>query len=138
MGTTCSGCGIALAPAEILYTPDAKVVCAGCNSQADLVDTDKRAAANIVRAGWVAVGAGILSCFGQIALMGILAYFIVATSVISAGYALNSLGPSNERFSKHLTASQKTVVKITAVAGIVFSMLTVGGIPLRLFYGYGL
>jgi hypothetical protein len=138
MGTTCSGCGVALAPSDVLYSSDAKPVCLACNSKTDLVDTDKRAAANIVRAGWVAVGAGILSCFGQIALMGILAYFIVATSVISAGYALNSLSPSNERFSKYLTAGQKTVVQVTAVAGIVFSMLTVGGIPLRLFYGFRL
>jgi hypothetical protein len=128
MKATCSGCGVALAQADVLYTADAKPVCAACNSKADLVDTDKRAAGNIVKAGWASLGAGALSFVGQIALLGVIAYFFVAASAISGAY--------NDRFTQHLTATQKTTAMVTAVVGIVLSVLTVSGVPMKLYFRF--
>jgi hypothetical protein len=132
METTCSGCGTSLAPADVLYTADATPICAACNAKLDLVETDKRAAANIVKAGWAAVGTGALAFFGPFALLGIITYFFVAGTLISAIFAIQGLARGNERFTQHLTAAQRTTVWICAVVGTSLAAVTVMGVPARL------
>ena len=135
MTTTCTGCGVSLAQSDVLYLGDGKPVCQACSAGADLLDTDKRAAGNIVKAGWGALGSAIISAVGQISLMGVIAYFFVAASIISAAYALKSLSAGNERFSKHLSSGQRTTTQICAVVGLIISSLTLMGVPFRLVYG---
>ncbi len=132
MDVTCSGCGVALGGSDVLYTTDGKPVCLSCSANADLLATDKRAAGNIVKAGWGAVGSSLLAAVGQIALMGFMAYFFVAGAIISAAYALKSLAPGNERFSKHLSSGQRSTVQICAIAALIISSLTLLGLPFRL------
>lgn len=136
METICSGCGVKLAAQTALYSAEGEPVCAVCAGKADLVATDQRAAANIVKAGWGAVGASLLGFFGQIALLGIISYLFVATAVISGVFALNSLSASNEHFAKYLTSSQRSTTKLCAIVGFIIAALTVAGVPLRLFYGF--
>ena len=129
METTCSGCGKGLAQAEILYTADARPVCAACSAQADLLETDKRAAGNIVKAGWAALGAGALAFVGPIALLGIITYFFVASSVIGAVFAIQGLARGNERFTQHLSEGQRVMGHVCAVGGMILSALTLLGVP---------
>ena len=124
-----------LAQAEVLYSSDAQPVCAACSGKADLVDTDKRAAGNIVKAGWSGLGGGVLACAAQISLVGIIAWFFIAASIISGAYALNSLQAGNVRFTQHLRPGQSQLVQICAMVGFVLSALTLMGIPFKLFYG---
>jgi len=132
----CSVCGTSLAPAETLYTTDAKVVCSGCNAQADLVDTDKRAARNIVRAAWSAFGLGAASMFGPFAYIGWLTYLIVAMAWISAGFAVQSLarGGDNDRFTKYLSATQRTMVWVLSALGFGLGVFTALGYPAQLAF----
>jgi uncharacterized protein YqgC (DUF456 family) len=127
---------VQLAQHDILYSTDGEPQCAACHAKADLVATDVRAAGNIVKAGWGAIGASLLGCFGQIALLGIISYFFVATAVISSVYALNSLSSSNEHFAKHLTDSQRSTTRLLAIVALVIAGLTIVGVPLRLFYRF--
>ncbi|MDB4959492.1 MAG: hypothetical protein JWO36_7061 [Myxococcales bacterium] len=135
MDTICSGCSAKLATADVLYSSEGQPLCAACNAKVDLVDTDKRAAGNIVKAGWSGLGGGVAACGAQIALVGIITYFFIAIAVISGTYALNSLSAGNERFWKHLTPGQRTMVQVCAMIGFVLSALTLLGIPFRIVYG---
>lgn len=112
MDSKCSKCGVALAPSDVLYASDASVVCAACADKADLVDTDKRAAANIKAAAYSSLTAG---AFGLVFNPIWVCTVIAATSGV---FAMRSLLPGNERFSKHLGDGGKTVVWICAGGGI--------------------
>jgi hypothetical protein len=135
MMTACSGCAVLLAQHDVLYSTDGEPQCAACHAKADLVATDVRAAGNIVKAGWGAIGASLLGFFGQIALIGIISYLFVAAAVISGVFALNSLSSSNEHFTKHLTSSQRSMTRLCAIIAFIIAALTITGVPLRLFYG---
>src|SRR5262245_15684181 len=116
---SCTTCAIQLSPSEVLYNADAQVVCAGCNAQADLVDTDKRAARNIVRAAWASVGAGAFAMIGPLAMLGVITYLFVAMAWVSAGFAVQSLGRSaeNDRFTKYLSSAQRMTVWVCSGIG---------------------
>jgi DNA-directed RNA polymerase subunit RPC12/RpoP len=108
----CSGCGKAVSGADILYTADANVVCPECSAKDDIVATDKRAARNIQSAAVSSLLAGLLSVFFN----PIFAPMVIAFA--SGGYALKSLMPGNERFTKHLSKGAQTAVWIFACLGI--------------------
>jgi hypothetical protein len=116
----------------VLYTADAKPTCAMCAAKADLLETDKRAANNIVKAGWGAVGTGTLAFFGPFAMLGIITYFFVASALISAIFAIQGLARGNERFTQHLSGSQRTTVWVCSIVGICLAAVTVLGIPAML------
>jgi len=129
MESTCSGCGKSLAASDVLYTSDAKPICAACNAKADLLETDKRAANNIVKAAWGAVGTGALAFFGPFAMLGVITYFFVAGALVSAIFAIQGLARGNERFTQHLTSGQRSTVWVCSVVGIILAGITVIGVP---------
>jgi hypothetical protein len=128
----CTGCGKALSGADVLYSSAGDVVCAECNDKSDLVDTDKRAAGNIVKAGWAGLGSGVLAFGAGMSLLGIIVWLFVATTLVSSIFALKGLAPGNERFSKLLSTGQRTTATVCAVAGIVLAGLTVLGVPVSI------
>jgi len=112
MDATCSGCGKTLIESDILYTADARVVCAACNDKDDVAATDKRAANNIRTSAITSLLVGLLSVF----VNPIYACTVIA---ISAGaYALKSLLPGNERFSDLLSPGTKSLIWVCACLGI--------------------
>jgi len=129
MESTCSGCGKSLAAGDVLYTTDAKPVCAACNARADLLDTDKRAAGNIVKAGWGAAGSGALAFAGGFAMLGIITYLFAAAAIVSAIFAMQGLARGNERFSQHVTARQRMTIWVCALLGMLLAGVAVLGIP---------
>ena len=132
----CTVCGTPLAPTDVLYTAEAKVVCAACNDKADLLDTDKRAARNIVRAAWGSVGAGVAAMLGPLAMLGIITYMFVAIAWVSAGFAVQSLGRSadNDRFTKHLSSAQRSLVWVCSTIGFALGALAASGYAAKLAF----
>jgi len=126
---TCNSCGVSLAPRDVLYTSEAKVSCADCYNKADLVDTDKRAARNIVKAAWASVGAGVISMCGPLAMLGLFTYFFIATAVLSAAFALQSIarGGDNDRFTKYLSSGQRVTVWVCSGIGLLLAGLAATG-----------
>ena len=119
----CSGCGAPVAAANVLYTADARIVCAKCYAAADIVETDKRHANNIRN---VAIGSslcGILTFFAP--LSGVLLLVLAAgtASVISGIYAINALAFGQERFTKHLTPGDRLLVWVCSILGIALGAL---------------
>jgi hypothetical protein len=75
----CSGCGTNVAAANVLYTTDARVVCAKCYANADIVETDKRHAHNIRNAAIGSAVGGIFSFFSPLS-----GFMIVVIAVVVA------------------------------------------------------
>ncbi len=122
MNTPCSGCGIEVSPSNVLYTTEAKVVCAKCYNLADIVETDKRAAGNIKRAAIGCAIAGVISFFAP--LGGIIAVGAAVLVAMTSGiFALQSMGPRNERFLKHLTGGDRTMIWICSIFGLAIAGL---------------
>jgi hypothetical protein len=119
----CSSCNAVVDPRNVLYSPEANVLCAECFAKLDLIETDKRAAKNIVRAASAALFAGVMTwpviMIGTIAMV-----FAIIIAFTSAIFALRSMFPGNERFTKHLTGGQRAWVYIGSIGGIVLA-----GIP---------
>jgi hypothetical protein len=108
-------------------------VCSTCNDKVDLVDTDRRVAGNIVKAGWSAAGGGALAFAAQASLvMGIITYLFAIAAIIAGLYAINSFTPRNVRFTQYLTPMQKVMVKVTSVLGLAAAALTICGVPIHL------
>lgn len=118
---TCSGCGIEVADANILYTGDARIVCAKCYAQEDIIATDKRAAHNIRNAAVAAAGGGIASFFSPLSGMMIVVIACVVATFVSGIYALQSLSRGNERFTKHLTSGDRMLIWVCCIFGFVLS-----------------
>lgn len=127
--SACSVCGKEIRGAEILYTEDALPACAGCSAKREIVRDEGRAAGNLRKAGWSAVGAGVLAFFGPMAMIGVITYLFVAMALVSAIFAIQGLSSGNERFTKYLTAAQRTTTWICAITGIVLAALAVVGVP---------
>ena len=125
----CSGCGKQISGSAILYTEDARVVCADCQAKADIVATDKRAAGNIVKAGWSSVGTGVIALGASAAMLGIITWLLVAMTMVPAIFAMSSLASGNERFTTHLSAGQRTTAWLCAVIGIALAALALMGVP---------
>jgi hypothetical protein len=119
---TCSTCGKALAPADILYTDDARVVCVTCSTKQEIVRDEKGAARNIRMASFTCLGAAL---FGFAAFSVGFGLFFYAGAIISiasgifAGQAILSSG--DERFTKHIAPGEKTVIVFCTVLGLLIS-----------------
>src|SRR5262245_3541214 len=132
----CSSCGVSLAPREVNYTADAKIMCASCFGKADLVDTDKRAAGNIIKAGWASVGAGAFSMIAPFMMMGVITYLFVAMAWLSAALAVKSVASDagNERFTKHLSQAQRVTVWVCSGLGFGLGAVAASGYAQRLAF----
>ena len=120
----CSSCNAAVDPRNALYSPEANILCAECFAKLDLVETDKRAAKNIVRAANAALLAGVIT-WPLAMFIGLIAMvFAVIVAFTSAIFALRSTFAGNERFTKHLTGGQRAWINIASIGGIVLA-----GIP---------
>ena len=122
----CSGCGVAMSPKTVLYNRDAMPVCDACYGKADLLDTDRRAAANIRKAGFACLAAGVVALFAPMAHIGFLVACVVL-ALTSGVFALQSLARGNERFTKHLTPLQRQIAWASSVAGLALSAISVMG-----------
>ena len=117
--TACTSCGKALAPADILYTEDAKIVCVDCSTKREIVRDEKGAARNIRMAALTCLGAAL---FGFAAFSVGYGLFFYAGAIISiaagvfAGTAIMSAG--DERFTKHISPGEKTVIIACTVLGL--------------------
>jgi hypothetical protein len=112
--TACSGCGAMMEPGDVLYTAEARPVCARCYASADIVETDKRAGNNIKSAGFAALGAAGLSfMFNPL-------FLVTVSSVLSAIYALKSLtNKHDERFTKHIKNDRVLIIACSILALII-------------------
>ena len=130
----CNGCGAPIAAANVLYTADARVVCAKCYAAADIVETDKRHANNIRNTAIGSSLCGILTIFAP--LSGVLFVVLAAgtASVISGIYAINAMAFGQERFTKHLTPGDRLLVWICSIIGIglgaFFALMMLVGVAL--------
>jgi hypothetical protein len=114
--TLCSGCGRTIGGAEILYTMQGNPVCPACHANADLLAADVRAAKNISNSAYSCLGLALLSFVFN-------PFFIITIMSIGSGiYALKSLGPSNERFARHVK-SVRGLIYGCAIAGLAISGL---------------
>jgi hypothetical protein len=117
--TACTSCGKALAPADILYTEDAQVVCVDCSTKREIVRDEKGAARNIRIAAFTCLGAAL---FGFAAFSVGIGLFFYAGAIISvasgifAGQAMISGG--DERFTKHISPAEKTVIVASTLIGL--------------------
>jgi hypothetical protein len=122
----CAGCGRAMSPQGVLYDAQARPVCNACFNKADLIATDRRAADNIRKAGYLCLASGVGSLFAPLAI-GFLVACVIAT-LTTGVYVLQSLARGNERFTKHLTPLQQRIVWVCTISGIVLSGLSVMGV----------
>ena len=115
-----------MSPNAVLYNTQGQPVCDACFGKADLAATDRRAADNIRKAGFVCIGAGVLSLIAPIAIGFLIACVVV--TLTSGVYALQSLARGNERFTKLLTAGQIQGVWVCTIAGIALAALSMMGV----------
>lgn len=117
--TACSSCGKALAPADILYTEDAKIVCVECSTKREIVRDERGAARNIRMASFTCLGAALFGFASFAVGYGLFFYagaIISVASGIFAGQALMSAG--DDRFTKHISPGEKTVIIACTVLGL--------------------
>ena len=82
MDSVCSVCKKAISGSDVLYSPDAAILCPGCNSQDELDRMDKRAAENIRKSAYSALGFALLSWIVN-------PFFLLTIFAVSAGgYAI--------------------------------------------------
>lgn len=117
--TACSSCGKALAPADVLYTEDAKIVCALCSTKRAIVGDERGAARNIRMASFTCLGAALFSFASFSVGFGLFFYAgaaIAFASGIFAGQALLNAG--DDRFTQHISPAEKTVIIACTVLGL--------------------
>jgi len=114
----CNNCGTAIAEADVLYTTDARIVCAKCYAAADILETDKRAAHNIRSAAIACAVGGIVSFFSPLSTMLIVVIACVAMTMVSGIYAIQSLARGNERFTRHLTPGDRGLIWFCSIFGM--------------------
>lgn len=122
MATTCSSCGKALAPADILYTDDARIVCLACNTSREIVRDEKGAARNIRVAAFTCLGAALFGFAAFSIGFGLFFYagaIIAVAAGIFAGQALVSRGDA--RFTKHIAPGEKVILVIATAIGLLIS-----------------
>jgi hypothetical protein len=131
----CDLCGRAMNPNAVLYDAEARAICEPCFQMSDLVATDRRAADNIRKAGYLCAATGVACLFAPFALGFLTVCVIIALT--SGIFAIQSLARGNERFTRHLTAAQQRVVWGCTIGGLLLAALSVMGLNLtRLVYGY--
>jgi hypothetical protein len=122
----CTFCAVALSTDQILYTPDARIVCAQCSARIDLVATDRNVGGNILKAGVFSISA---------AALGFVMFFFPALPFLIFGLALEVLAAwagiyalravnrkGDERFTQHI-ASARGAIYTTAIIGLAMSVL---------------
>ncbi|HEY1551580.1 MAG TPA: hypothetical protein VGG28_27320 [Kofleriaceae bacterium] len=116
---TCTGCGIELATADVLYTTRGDVVCVKCNDKAELAGDEDKAAQNIKRAAIVSAIGGVFG-FGAISVAFVLGFYAAAIITVSSGvFAINGLmGSDSARFAKLLTRRDRTITWIALAIGL--------------------
>jgi hypothetical protein len=124
----CAGCGRAMNPNAVLYDAEARAICDACFHQADLLATDRRAADNIRKAGYLSLAGGVASLIAPIA-MGFVVVCVVLT-LTSGVYAVQSLARGNERFTRYLTPLQRQLVWAGTIGGISLMTLSLMGVNL--------
>ena len=108
-------CGKAISGSDILYTEDAREVCATCSAQASIQGDERRAARNIQVAAWTCLGISLASWLFD-------PYFVCnITAILSGVYALKSMGRGNERFTRYLTSGGRTQVWVCSIIGLVLT-----------------
>ena len=127
----CSGCTKALAPGDVLYTGEAKIVCAECAGKAEISRDEASSARNIKRAALTCLVAAVLG-FGSLITMFGLGFWACAIISVGAGlFAANSMISNGERFLRYLSAADKTVIWVCTLAGLgiaAFETLSMFGI----------
>jgi hypothetical protein len=122
----CTFCAVALTTDQILYTPDARIVCAQCSARIDLVATDRNVGGNILKAGVFSISS---------AALGFVMFFFPALPFLIFGLALEALAAwagiyalravnrkGDERFTQHV-ASARGAIYTTAIIGLAMSVL---------------
>jgi hypothetical protein len=113
----CSMCGKALSGSDILYTEDARVVCNGCSAKAEISRDEGRAARNIKGAAWSCLGASVFAWFFN-------PFFIVNIAALLSGiFAIKSVLPGNERFTRYLSPGERTMIWVVTIIGFVLTGL---------------
>ncbi|MEO8701711.1 MAG: hypothetical protein ABI867_16815 [Kofleriaceae bacterium] len=133
----CSGCGQPVAPENVLYTTDARIVCAKCYAIADIVETDKRHAHNIRNAAIASAVGGLFAFFSPLSGFMIVVVAVVTATMISGIYALRSLVGAQPRFAVHITPGDRVLIWFCSLFGIIVSGLVAiavfGGLTGMLF-----
>jgi hypothetical protein len=130
----CSMCGTPVAPQNILYTQDARVVCARCYAQADIVETDKRAANNIRNAAIGCAIGGIFTFFSPLSGMVIIVLVAAALTIMSGVFAVMGVTSNQTRFTRHLTSGDRVLIWFCSI----FGMLVGGFVALMHLVGFAL
>jgi len=126
--TACGICGAQLAGADFLYNAQGQPSCSRCADRTDLADTDRRAAGNIVKAGWASLGAGIAAFACGMMFLGIITWLVAASSIVSAVFCFLGFGRDSQRFKNLLTDGQRATALTCSVIGLLFSALAVLGV----------
>lgn len=119
----CSGCGTAVADENVLYTAEARIVCAKCYAAADIVETDKRHAHAIRNAAIGSSLAGIGTFFSPLSGFTIVVVAFAIAAIGSGIYAIQSMSFGQERFTKHLTPGDRILVWVCSLIGIIIASL---------------
>jgi hypothetical protein len=114
----CSSCGTAVAAENVLYTTDARIVCAKCYALADIVETDKRHAHAIRNAAIGAAIGGLLTFFSPMVQIGFVVLFAAGLTLATGIYAVQALAFAQERFLKHLTQGDRILIWCCSIFGI--------------------
>ncbi len=119
--TACSSCGKQLATADILYTEEALPICGDCSGKQEIVRDEKRAARNIRFAAVTCLGAAIFGFAAFSVGIGLFFYAFAITSVAAGIFAGQAILAGDERFMRHVTPAQKTMMIVCTVAGLAFA-----------------
>jgi hypothetical protein len=127
----CSGCNKALAPGDVLYTDQAKIICVECAGKAEISRDEASSARNIKRAALTCLVAAILG-FGSLITMFSLGFWACAVISVGAGlFAANSMISNGERFLRYLSPADKTMIWVCTLGGLgiaAFETLSMFGI----------
>ena len=108
---TCVGCQKSLALGDVLYNANGQVVCAECSGKAEIVGDEKNAAGNIKKAAYSCAALGVLSFACMATTFGLGFWPSAIAAALSGLFVLSSLFVgNNERFTKYLTAADKTTI----------------------------
>lgn len=113
----CAFCGKPLAMDQVLYAPDARITCAGCNAKRDIAETDVRAGHNMRNAS--------ISSLVLAAVSFLINPFWLLTigSMISAiGSLIAVQRKGDERFTRH---ADKGVIYACSIIAIVLNAVVI-------------